>query len=97
MTQRTDITTVEYDLAIADGDLCIGAAEEQNQRLILATNKGDWKATPTVGVGIMHYIESATSGELAREIRTQLTADGMTVSKVNITDGNIDVEAYYED
>ena len=75
---------------------CIGETTYQNQKILILANKGDLKMNPTRGVGAIRFIEENNQNDLAREIRTEFIADGMTVEKIKIdNDLNIDVEAYY--
>lgn len=86
------------DIEIA-GDLAIGDALYQNQALILLSSPGEWKQSPTVGVGIEQFLEDEddmTAAGLFREIREQLTADGMTVKTLkSIPGGKIGLDATY--
>ena len=44
------------DIMFADGDFVIGDSTMQNQYLILATHKGEWKENPYVGAGLEDMI-----------------------------------------
>ena len=85
------------DVAITAGDLAIGESNEQQQRLLLATTPGEWKAAPIRGVGVIGYLECPDNGQLARRIQTEFTADGMRVERINIdNNGTIDITAAYD-
>ena len=92
-----DILLTNNDLSISNGDMAIGTSDTQHVNLLLSTNKGDWKEHPSVGVGLALYLETYNDGSLAREIQTQLAADGASVSRISIKLPNIQIEADYED
>ncbi len=88
--------TDELELRVQNGDLVVDDNLKQAQQLLLGTNKGEWKQHPKAGVGIVNFLETASAGELSREIREQFTRDGMKVSSVNIKGENINVEAQWK-
>ena len=85
------------DLALSGGDIAVGEATKQSQTLLLLTNKGEWKQHPTRGVGAVRHLEAGGSAALAREIRSDFTADGMRVERVTVEGTTLNVEAEYED
>ena len=93
----TDIAlTPDLDMKVADGDLVTEENLKQAQQLLLVTNKGEWKQHPTAGVGVANYPETASAGELSREIREQFSRDGMKVSSVKISGTTLEVEATWK-
>ena len=93
----TDIAlTTDLDMMVADGDLVTEENLKQAQQLLLVTNKGEWKQHPTAGVGVANYLETASAGELSREIREQFSRDGMKVSSVKISGTTLEVEATWK-
>lgn len=93
----TDIAlTPDLDIKVADGDLVTEENLKQAQQLLLVTNKGEWKQHPTAGVGVANYLETASAGELSREIREQFSRDGMKVSSVKISGTTLEVEATWK-
>jgi hypothetical protein len=85
-----------FDLLIIDGDLVVGESSAQHQRILLLADKGEFKDAPMRGVGSLRYLEDHTPDNLAREIRTEFAADGMTVNKIQIaSDLTIQVDANY--
>lgn len=91
-----DILIEGDDVKIANGDLATGDSQEQSVSLTLNTSKGEWKQTPRHGVGVTSFLEMADTGNLAREIQTQLTQDGARVRRIVPSLDNIEVEASYE-
>lgn len=78
--------------------LTLGNSVYQQQTLILAANKGDYKLTPRVGVGLNNYLlDDASNDDMFQEIRSQFTADGMRVYTTSIENGKLEVNANYED
>jgi len=93
----TDIAlTPDLDMKVADGDLVTEENLKQAQQLLLVTNKCEWKQHPTAGVGVANYLETASAGELSREIREQFSRDGMKVSSVKISGTTLEVEATWK-
>lgn len=85
------------DLAIEDGDLVIGVADQQHQEDLLLQDKGSSKEFPMVGVGSFKFLESEDAAGLLREINIQFSADGMKVDKVAFDNsGKINVKAAYK-
>jgi hypothetical protein len=77
--------------------LVIGKITYQNQELILLAEKGEVKAAPTKGVGIMSYLDDEVPDNLLRAIRTELATEGMKVDKVAFdAKGNLEIDAEYK-
>lgn len=86
----------DFDLMAVDGDFVVGDSTIQNQALLLASGPGEFKETPTCGIGLEGYLLDENPAVLLREIRRQFTIDGMKVSKVAITaTGELDIKAEY--
>ena len=88
--------TSELELKVVNGDLAVEENLKQAQQLLLGTNKGEWKQHPTMGVGVVNYLETASANQLSREIREQFSRDGMKVSSVRINGSTLDVEAEWK-
>ena len=85
-----------FDISIDNGDFGIGESTEQNQRTLLFSDKGQFKSSPTTGVGTRRYLESFKVDDLAREIRQQFIADGMIVKTLKIGENlEISIDAQY--
>jgi len=85
------------DIIISDGDFAIGRSDEQNQKLILISNKGEWKAHPEVGVGIEEMLNDDAYTELLIETKKQLQYDGMQINNVSYTsDGKLNIDGNYK-
>ncbi len=71
------------DVKALQGDFEVNDATFQNQQLLLISEKGEWKQSPVVGVGIMSFLlDDVTVHELHQEIQKQFNLDGMKVNKI---------------
>ncbi len=87
---------LDDDLDLLDADVIVGESTAQHQKLLILAAKGEFKDVPMRGVGAMSYLEDDNPSNLAREIRTEFAADGMTVNKIQIApDLTIQVDANY--
>ncbi len=87
----------DLTLKIANGLMVIGDTTYQNQKLLLLAEKGEFKYRPMRGVGTKRFLESSQPDELAREIRTEFIADGMTVNSIKIPqNGQLSIDATYD-
>ena len=83
-------------MQIIDGDFVIDSSTAQHERLLIVSNKGEWRQHPTCGVGIERYINDEAPGDLPTAIRTELKNDGMTVKTVRMNmNGQIEIDAEY--
>ena len=71
----------------ADGDFEIGYSDNQQQKAILTTEKGEWKEHPEVGVGIAQMLADDLYTEMLIEVKKQLEYDGMQINDVAIQEG----------
>lgn len=86
----------DLDLLVTDGDLVVGESTAQHQKMLILIDKGEFKDVPMRGVGAQRYLEDDSPENLAREIRLEFVADGMTVNKIQIaTDLTIQIDANY--
>jgi len=97
----TDILfNADGDIDCAYGDFVIGESDQQHVEDILASNKGDYKQSPLVGVGIINYLHGPISGVRRERMRAdmmlQLEADGVIKPMVDVTaNGEITVNGKY--
>lgn len=64
--------------------LQIGETDYQNIKLLLSSDKGDFKDYPVLGVSMDKYLKSSgKADELLREIAVQLEADGYVRPEVS--------------
>ncbi|MGB0522389.1 MAG: hypothetical protein ACPGJS_05485 [Flammeovirgaceae bacterium] len=98
MAERFDILIDENnDPIISGGDFLIGESTQQHQKLLLVSNKGQFREHPAVGVGINEYLlDDDANTSLFNEIDTQFKVDGMIVTHIEIVDNlNLSIDAEY--
>lgn len=87
------------DLILNNGDLQLplvrSESTAQHQQLLLVCAKAEFKESPLATVGLMHYLESENQNLMLSEIRKCFVADGMTVNKIEIKNGEIVIDAKY--
>lgn len=90
-----DLIIKEGVLQIDNGDLMVDDSDLQNQELLLLCAKGEFKQHPSVGVGVMNYLENDNPTELLEEIRRQFRGDGMKVHSIDFINKKLAVDANY--
>lgn len=96
MAKNRDILLYnDADLLFANGDLCIGESTLQNQYLILASQKGEFKENPMFGAGLSDYANDDDNTYWKHRINEELRRDGMTVKKIEIKGETIKINAEY--
>ncbi len=86
------------DLQFENGDFVLVESTEQHQKVLLLSDKCEFKEVPMRGVGTRRFLEEHTPDNLAREIRQEFTIDGMQVQEIKMeADLNIQVSAYYKE
>lgn len=92
---RTDIILMsDYTPEIANGDLVIGASDDQHIELLMMTTPGQWKESPLVGIGLINYLKKPTTSEkqMKRDIIVGLSADGYKVNELSLDNGSFDLD-----
>jgi hypothetical protein len=80
------------------GGLAVGDVTEQNQRIIIVSEKGDIKDAPLIGVGAASYLDDEDPSILLREVRTNLREDGQKVVRCGFNDsGKLVIIGGYEE
>ena len=75
------------DLRLLAGDFEVGYSDNQQQKAILTTEKGEGKEHPEVGVGIAQMLADDLYTEVLIEIKKQLEYDGMQINDVALQEG----------
>jgi phage baseplate assembly protein W len=93
--------SITTDILSKNGDFLLSDVSEQNISLLLASFPGDFKQSPTAGVGIVRYIDApinpANRTKLQRKIALQLEADGASQSEVLVNStGQVTINASYK-
>jgi hypothetical protein len=91
---QLDDTT--HDLKIRERGIAVGETTEQNQYLILATHRGEWKQYPSLGVGIGDYTNDNDTDFLRHSILENFRMDGLAVSSIKFAHGGIEITADYK-
>lgn len=90
------LTDTTDDLLISNGDFIFSESTQQHQRQLLLNDKGTFKATPTIGIGVFGYLDDEGLANVSRDTTKEFTRDGMRVNKIEITpDGKLNIDAYY--
>lgn len=77
------------DLKIQNGDFVVGNSDIQDAILIVNAFTGDWKNSPTTGVGLGNYLGSSGQKSIIRQsIIQQLQREGFINIEVTVTDNN---------
>jgi hypothetical protein len=84
------------DLIIKDGDFVFDEPTLDNQRLLLLCEKGENKSAPLTGVGARSWQDDEGPQDFIREIRRQYTRDGMKVKRIEVVNGQLQIDASYE-
>lgn len=86
-----------FDLDFSDDDFSFGETTQQNQGLILLANKGEFRQSPFVGVGLKQYVEDDQLGAMRTELARQLELDGMYIQNLTVfSNGRVLINATYE-
>jgi hypothetical protein len=86
----------DEDVAIEHGDFVIAESTARHQQQLLMNNKGDYKENPTVGVGLLRYIDDEDYRGLVRAVQQEYSRDGMETPEVVLDrDGTIRCNANY--
>ena len=70
-----------------DGDFEVDYSDNQQQKAILTTEKGEWKEHPEVGVGIAQMLADDLYTKMLIEVKKQLEYDGMQINDVALQEG----------
>lgn len=84
------------DVVVKNGDIAIGESDNQHVKHILLASKGEFKASPELGVGIEMMLNTEEPMEFLIEAKKNLEYDGMKVNNISFTEtGTINVDAKY--
>ncbi len=81
------------EIKIVNGDFVMGASDEQHIEDLLMAAPGEIKQFPLVGVNISKAINGTIDGEIRKEIKLQLEADGYNVSGINFINDELKINA----
>jgi len=80
-------TNIDRDFDFLDGDFIIDYSDNTHIQNIIESFPGYWKEFPSIGVGIMYYLNSSgKQQELNNEISRQIKQDGYSINVLEISD-----------
>lgn len=83
-----DIQHNKGDLLFSDGDFAVSVSDEQHIEDIVWHEKGNFRESPALGIGIMQYLNAphstVTRTELEGKVKRQLEFDGFSVWDVRV-------------
>lgn len=99
MSELTDILCDDNgDLVCSGGDLVLGASTLQHQADLLEASEGEYKQSPTTGVGLSSFLNDEDPREMIRKIRMQFDRDGIMISALsyNQVNGTFNIKAAHK-
>lgn len=87
----------DFDLVFAGGDFEVIESTEQALQFLTLANKGDFRESPLLGIGIVHYLNSKTTNvaALRREIQVNLELDNFQPTGIEINLPDIKILGEY--
>jgi len=93
---RDFIVNEKFDLQIENGDFKIDESTLQHQNHIILSEKGEFKNSPEIGVGIRSALNDENPRAILSEIRRNFEYDGMKVNTLKVANnGNLLIDAEY--
>lgn len=80
------------DLAVESGGMAVGETQAQEEYLVLATQRGEWKEHPLVGVGVADMVGDEDLRYWKREIIDNLARVGIKIKGVSLKDGKLELK-----
>jgi len=88
MPKAKDVALIGDDLSIQKGDFVLLFSDEQHIEYILVADKGSWRRSGALGVGIYKELQGVrntiTGRLLENKIRSNLQFDGYRVDRVDL-------------
>ena len=89
------ILNADLDFQYINGERVRGESTIQHQNLLLISNKGDFKESPTACVGIALFLKDDDKSGLLSEIKKEFERDGMKFKSVELVNNQLNIEAPY--
>lgn len=83
------------DIQVKNGEAVIGDIANQNLEILVLSEKGEIREAPLRGVGIRRYVEDEDVATLLQAIRNEVAEEGMTLDKLGVEDGKLEIIAHY--
>lgn len=74
------VQVIRNNAGMITGGLVVGESDGDHISLIIASNKGDFKEYPVLGVGEQYLKSVGRTSEIRADVQTQLELDGYKVS-----------------
>jgi len=85
------------DVEVAGGDFVIGNATLNHQANLLHAGEGEFRESPSTGVGIRSFLLAESPDDLLRKVRRQFESDGMKIELLKWSDVNgLHINARYK-
>ena len=83
------------DIQVKNGEVVIGDIANQNLEILVLSEKGEIREAPLRGVGIRRYVDDEDVATLLQAIRNEVAEEGMTLDKLGVEDGKLEIIAHY--
>ena len=80
------------DIELSDGSMATGDTQFQEEYLVLATQRGEWKEHPLVGVGVADMAGDEDLRYWKREITENLARVGIKIKGVSLNNGQLEIK-----
>ncbi len=80
------------DLELNGEELAVGETQYQEEYLVLATQRGEWKENPIVGAGLADMAGDEDLRYWKREIMENLARVGIKIKGVSLNNGQLEIE-----
>lgn len=80
------------DIELSGGTMATGETQFQEEYLVLASQKGEWKEHPLVGVGVADMVGDEDLRYWKREIMENLARVGIKIKGVSLNNGQLEIK-----
>lgn len=80
------------DIELDGGTMATGETQFQEEYLVLASQKGEWKEHPLVGVGVADMAGDDDLRYWKREIMENLARVGIKIKGVSLNNGQLEIK-----
>lgn len=80
------------DIELGDNTMAIGETRYQEEYLVLATQRGEWKEHPLIGVGLADMVGDEDLRYWKRAITENLARVGIKIKGVGIRNGQLEIK-----
>lgn len=80
------------DIELENGAMATGETLYQEEYLVLASQRGEWKENPLVGVGLADMVGDEDLRYWKREITENMARVGIKIKGVSLKNGQIEIK-----